>query len=448
MTLPQGWCTGKLGDVLDVISGFAFKSSEYQNSGHFLIRIGNVQAGEVSLENPKYVALTPATTKFELHPGDILTSLTGNIGRVARISNEHVPAALNQRVAKLQCSEALGFDEFLYKFLQSVEFREALASQGQGAAQQNVSPKAIAEIPFWLPPLAEQRRIVAKLDALTARLARARAELDRVPVLADQLRKQTLSDAFAGRSHSSRVPFSDWLKLAAAEACQKVQSGGTPKGGFTTDGVPFLKVYNIVNQEVAFDYKPQYVTATVHAGELRKSMGRPGDVLMNIVGPPLGKVAIVPRVLGECNFNQALTMFRPSDLVTSDWLYYFLCSGHSVSSVVGETRGIAGQVNISLSQCRAFEIPVPPVDEQNRIVADIKTAFARADRMEAEAARARALLDRLEAALLARAFRGELVPQDPADEPAEALLARIRAQRAAAPKAKRGRRAKVAGIGG
>lgn len=75
------------------------------------------------------------------------------------------------------------------------------------------------------------------------------------------------------------------------------------------------------------------------------------------------------------------------------------------------------------------------------MVVRIETAFARADRLEAEAARAKALLDRLEAAILAKAFRGELVPQDPADEPASVLLDRIRAERAAAPKPKRGRRA-------
>ena len=71
-------------------------------------------------------------------------------------------------------------------------------------------------------------------------------------------------------------------------------------------------------------------------------------------------------------------------------------------------------------------------------------AFARADRLEAEAARARALLDRLESALLAKAYRGELVLQDPNDEPAQVLLDRIRTQRAAAPQTKRGRKAKVA----
>ena len=87
--------------------------------------------------------------------------------------------------------------------------------------------------------------------------------------------------------------------------------------------------------------------------------------------------------------------------------------------------------------------PLPPIGEQLTIVALLDAAFVRVDRLEAEAGRARALLDRLESALLAKAFRGELVPQNPNDEPAQTLLDRIHAQRAAAPQIKRGRKSKV-----
>jgi type I restriction enzyme S subunit len=90
---------------------------------------------------------------------------------------------------------------------------------------------------------------------------------------------------------------------------------------------------------------------------------------------------------------------------------------------------------------RALHIALPPVEEQREIIARIEATFARADRLEAEATRARALLDRLESAILANAFRGELVPQDPTEEPASVLLDRIRAQRAATPAPKRQRRA-------
>jgi type I restriction enzyme S subunit len=95
-----------------------------------------------------------------------------------------------------------------------------------------------------------------------------------------------------------------------------------------------------------------------------------------------------------------------------------------------------GQANVNGSKLKALGIPLPPFDEQAEMLQRLNAAFARADRLEAEAARARALLDRLEAAILAKAFKGELVPQDPNDEPASVLLDRIRAQRAAAPEAK------------
>ncbi len=97
---------------------------------------------------------------------------------------------------------------------------------------------------------------------------------------------------------------------------------------------------------------------------------------------------------------------------------------------------------IYFPKIRALHIALPPIGEQQEIVERVRAALAHADRVEAEAARARALLDRLEAAILAKAFRGELVPQDSNDEPASVLLERIRAQRAAAAKPRRGRRAK------
>jgi type I restriction enzyme S subunit len=117
-------------------------------------------------------------------------------------------------------------------------------------------------------------------------------------------------------------------------------------------------------------------------------------------------------------------------------LYALMAEGDDIRRFgMGSTH-----TTIYFPEIRAFHIALPPVEEQREIVSRLMTALARADRVEAEAARARALLDRLEAAILAKAFRGELVPQDPGDESASVLLDRIRAQRAAAPEPKRGRR--------
>lgn len=122
---------------------------------------------------------------------------------------------------------------------------------------------------------------------------------------------------------------------------------------------------------------------------------------------------------------------------------YFLRSRSASAFIMNNVKGVA-QTGINLHDLRKLPAPLLKLEGQLEIVRRIETAFARIDRLTAEAARAAHLLDRLDERLLAKAFRGELVPQDPADEPAEALLARIRAARAAAPKVKRERRTKTA----
>jgi len=153
-----------LSELITLQSGFAFKSDDYKMTGHFLIRIGNVQDGHVSKGNPKFVNLNPRTQIYELHAGDILTSLTGNIGRVARIETTHLPAALNQRVARIKPKPNVDIDpEYLFFSLRSPLLKNGLSEESGGAAQQNVSPKAIGRISIPLPELGEQRSIGATL---------------------------------------------------------------------------------------------------------------------------------------------------------------------------------------------------------------------------------------------------------------------------------------------
>ncbi len=276
--------------------------------------------------------------------------------------------------------------------------------------------------------MAEQTRIANQLDTLLTRVQACNDRFDAIPALLKRFRQTIYMAAMSGtltEDWRAANNVNDWTHERAANVCAKVQSGGTPKEGFSARGVPFLKVYNIVNQKVAFDYKPQYIESSIHHGSMAKSRTQPGDVLMNIVGPPLGKVAIVPADRNEWNINQAITLFRPSERISTGWLYCILCSGVNIADIIHETRGSAGQVNISLSQCRDFMFPVPTVAEQAEIVRRVEALFAMADRIEARCTAARAQAQRLTQLVLAKAFRGELVPQDPNDEPASALLARI-----------------------
>ncbi len=139
--------------------------------------------------------------------------------------------------------------------------------------------------------------------------------------------------------------------------------------------------------------------------------------------------------------SQDFATWTCTEALLPDYLMYALMAeGEDIRRFgMGSTH-----TTIYFPEIRAFHIALPPIEEQKEIVARIKKALSHADRLEAEVARARALLDRLEAAILTKAFKGELVPQDPNDEPASVLLERIRAQRAAAatePRQPRGRRA-------
>lgn len=299
------------------------------------------------------------------------------------------------------------------------------------AGQIGVSGADIKAMPLPLPPLPEQKRIADQLDTLLARIKACNDHLDAIPALLKRYRQAVLSAATSGQLtadwRGGAEP--DWKLLTAAQACGKVQSGGTPKSGFSDEGIPFLKVYNIVDQLLDFDYRPQFVSPEIHAKELKKSQVFSGDVLMNIVGPLLCKVAIVPQDHEQWNINQALTLFRPSELASSGWLYIVLSEGQQVRDVLNDTKGSVGQVNISLSQCRAFQLPIPSIDEQAEIVRRVEVLFAHANRLEARMQAVRTAAQRLTPTILSKAFRGELVPQDPDDEPASVLLARLAAER-------------------
>lgn len=247
---------------------------------------------------------------------------------------------------------------------------------------------AVAEMSLVLKQLGGEAQVFSEFKKVE--VESSTRERDKAPVgdLLKQLKQSILLSGTTGElteewRSKNGITMDSWQSEPARSVCSKVQSGKTPKEGFINEpGVPFLKVYNIVDQMVNFEYRPQYIAPEIHSGVMSNSRVEPGDVLMNIVGPPLGKVAIVPNRFPEWNLNQAITLFRPNDRICSEWIYYFLCSGQSIADIVHETRGSAGQVNISLTQCREFIFPIPTIDEQREIVKQIKQIFDSLDTIE------------------------------------------------------------------
>ncbi|UEA88251.1 restriction endonuclease subunit S [Alistipes senegalensis] len=228
--------------------------------------------------------------------------------------------------------------------------------------------------------------------------------------------------------HYENVPFEVpeswvWCKL---EDIAYVASGSTPdKTCFVENGIPYIKMYNLRNQKIDFAYHPQYITEEVHNGKLLRSRTEVGDLIMNIVGPPLGKLAIIPSTLPQANFNQAAVLIRPYKFkeVLVPYLKAYLEEMSEINSIA--TRGSAGQVNISLTQSQNMRIPLPPLKEIERIINEIVKYDILIEALEFDTTDLQTLIIRTKSKILDLAIHGKLVPQDPNDEPASELLKRI-----------------------
>ena len=258
-------------------------------------------------------------------------------------------------------------------------------------------------------------------------LERIKAEKERL-IKEGKIKRSKKSAKTSDTPHYENVPFevpSSWV-WCRLEDIAYVASGSTPdKTCFVENGVPYIKMYNLRNQKIDFAYHPQYITEEVHNGKLQRSRTEVGDLIMNIVGPPLGKLAIIPTTLPQANFNQAAVLIRPYKFkeVLVSYLKVYLEEMSEINSIA--TRGSAGQVNISLTQSQNMRIPIPPLNEVRRIIEEVSKYDILIDSLKQNITDIQNLIAYTKSKILDLAIHGKLVPQDPNDEPAIELLKRI-----------------------
>ena len=314
--LPCGWVQAKLGDVVDRIeAGKSFRCIERppEAGQRGLVKISAVTWGDFREYESKTVpdGIT-VDDHLRIVEGDLLISRANTIelvGACVQAIAHSRELYLSDKVLRL--ATPLIMRPWIKHYLATPAARKAIgeASTGNQLSMRNISQGALLALDLPLAPPAEQQRIADKLDNLLARIDACRDRLDRLPSLIDRLRQSALTSAIQGSltadwraanggvvagseaetDEAAARSVSGWTYERADAACSKVQSGGTPREGFiAAGGAPFLKVYNLVGQQVDFAYRPQFIANEIHHGSMRKSITLPGDVLMNIVGPPLG----------------------------------------------------------------------------------------------------------------------------------------------------------------
>lgn len=427
--LPAGWLAVEIGDLCELVNGRAFKPQEWDTEGLPIIRIQNLNrpgaafnffSGEL---DPRHLVAT----------GQLLFAWSGTPGTSFGAHVWNGPsAALNQHIFKI-AFDSKQVDKNFFRHAINQKLEGLIGSAQGGVGLRHVTKGTFERTQIALPPLAEQKRITQKLDALLAQVDTLKARIDAIPALLKRFRQSVLATAIRGDWSETR----DTWKRSTIGELGNVVTGSTPS---TTD----KKNYG---GEVCF-FKPSDLNAGYKAGNSAEKLSETGAscarripamaVMVTCIGATIGKTGLA-RSAGTTN-QQINSVICDQESAVPEWLYFWFISPAGQAAIIDNAAATTLPI-LNKSKFSALQLSLPRLSEQREIVRRVEQLFAYADQLEAKVAAAQQRIDALTQSLLAKAFRGELVPQDPSDEPASALLERIRAQRAATPKPKRGRKA-------
>lgn len=455
-TLPDGWQWRKLGEICD-IADRDHRTPKYQEDGVPLISPKDFTKNGVDLTRLKRVSpaeLVAFEKKCRPAKGDILYSRIGTIGEARLVDFDLQFVALHS-IAMIKPRLPGLLSKYVLYLLQSPAVREKAKHNIKSVGTPDLGLARIRDFDVPVAPTDQQATVVSEIEKQFSRLDEAVANLQRVKANLKRYKAAVLKAAVEGRLVETEAtlarregrnfetgelllqrileerrvkwagkgkykepepPLLDglnalpdgWAYATTEQMCEQIASGSTPspEAMFSGDGeVPFLKVYNLTfDGSLDFTVKPTFVSNSTHQGMLARSRSIPGDVLMNIVGPPLGKVSIVSPAYPEWNINQAIVTFRTSSGLVNQLLAHWLLARPVLSRLERTAKATAGQHNLQVSTCRKLPVPVPPFAEQARIVAEVDRHLSIIREVETEVDANLKRAQALRQATLARAF--------------------------------------------
>jgi len=453
--LPPGWVWAHVGELVylgpknqsndEIEAGFVplqYLGVDYRSRHTFAVRPwSSIKKGYTHFADGD-VLLARITPSFENGKAGIVRNLPNGIGAG---STEYfvcrpIPGAI--------------LPEYLLAHFKTPQFlRDGEQVMSGAVGQQRVSKQYVVNSLLPLAPLNEQKRIADKLDHILARVDACRERLDRIPVILKRFRQSVLAAATSGKLtekwRKTTECNEEWANNSLKALCSRVSVGhvGQTFQFYTTSdiGIPFLRSQNVRPGYISLEGLT-YITHEFH-NQLQKSKLQAGDLLIVRVGANRGDSCVLPNMFDKVNCANII-FARPTKILPAYLSIFFQspsCQEDLLNRTVGGAQGVINTKSVEL-----INVKVPPVAEQTEIVRRVEELFAYADRIEARYQAARTRVDKLTPAILAKAFRGELVPQDPNDEPASVLLERIRASRAedaVSPKPKRSLGKKIKATG-
>lgn len=380
------WEYKKLGEVCTLLNGFAFKSDKYVDNGIRVMRITNVQKGEIVDDDPKYYPMSSQSEiqRYMLKENDLLVSLTGNVGRVGLLHRELLPAALNQRVACLRIKDKAIDLRYIFHLMNSDLFESECIANSQGIAQKNMSTKWLENYKLPVPPIADQQRIVAELDCLNEMIALKQEQLKEF----DKLAQSIFYDMFGDPVTNEK----GWDRIKLGDICTCITKGTTPTTlgfCFVEEGVNFVKVESFADGKID-PTKLTHITNECNKA-LSRSQLENEDLLVCIAGATIGKMAFVDTSILPANTNQACAIIRLKEKKSLRFIHSFLALKLK-NDIIQMGKGVA-QPNLSLGQLRDFTISFPPLALQQQFAEKIQAIEAQKELVKKSIAETQQLLD-------------------------------------------------------
>jgi len=482
--IPDGWVNTTIGVVADLSPPKPSQKALPPSASVTFVPMPAVDAEMGAIVSPKTRAFASVRKGYSsFAENDIIfakiTPCMEN-GKVAIARNLSNGLGFGSTEFLVLRSKGAILPEYLFYYLRQEWFRRTAEAEMTGSVGQRRVPAGfLRNAPLPLAPEAEQKRIVAKAEELLARVNATKERLAKVTVILKRFRQAVLAAAYSGQltaewrdNQKQLTDVEQWIRdiFRLRQEFPRKENGllknytppndndfpPPPKGwtvassdvlfSFVTSGSRgwakyyadsgsiFIRIANLDHNSIHLTLSDiQHVTPPSGA-ERNRTRVQPGDILISITAD-VGMTALVPDEFGEAYVNQHVAIARPIQGVYKPYLAWYLASSGGQAQFQDLQRG-ATKIGLGLDDIKSLVIPFPPLEEQQEIVRRVEALFKLADSIEKRVTRGTARAESLTQAILAKAFRGELVPPEAelarregrSYEPASALLARIKAE--------------------
>lgn len=446
--LPKNWSETKITELCEKVRGVSYKKDEASKElkPHYvpLLRANNLDGDKLIFSDLVFVPPSRVSEEKMLKIGDIVVAMSSGsksvVGKTAQLL-EDWKGTFGAFCGVLRPTEQIN-QKFIGYYFRTKEYRNKISELSAGTNINNLKAEHFEQITIPIAPLNEQKRIVEKLEKLLGKVEAVQARLDKIPAILKRFRQAVLAAACSGKLTADwreknqeeiktvfesigeiEIPTTwSWEKLPELGFLGRGKSKHRPRDAKHLYGgkYPFIQTGAVARSNGRITEHHQTYS---EAGLAQSKLWEVGTVCITIAANIADSAILTYPV---CFPDSVVGFVANPEKTLSEYIEFFI---RTARNDLSQFAPATAQKNINLAILNEVLVPTPPLEEQKEIVRRVEDLFKFADQIESRYQKARNYTDKLTQSILAKAFRGELVPQDEHDEPADVLLERIKVQR-------------------